>query len=147
MGALRIEKGHVAGPELDGRVTAADLGMGKLASKKRAFIGQRLLERPGLQAANRPSLVGLLPIGVDTPISAGAVLTESAKPGTETLGWVSSAVFSPSLNRHVALGFVASGRERIGQRMLAWSPLQGLEIPVEIVAPVFFDSEGERLHG
>ncbi|OYV46476.1 MAG: (2Fe-2S)-binding protein, partial [Burkholderiales bacterium 21-58-4] len=78
MGALRIEKGHVAGPELDGRVTAADLGMSKLSSKKRAFIGQRLLERPGLQAANRPGLVGLLPVGVDTPISAGAVLTESA---------------------------------------------------------------------
>jgi len=147
MGALRIEKGHVAGPELDGRTSAADLGMGKLASKKRAFIGRRLLERPALQDADRPGLVGLVPAGPDTAISAGSVLTEKAVPGHETLGWVSSATFSPSLNRHIALGFVASGPARIGQRLLAWSPLQGREVPVEIVAPVFFDPQGERLHG
>ncbi len=41
MGVLRIEKGHVAGPELDGRTTPEDLGLGRLVSaKKPDFIGK-----------------------------------------------------------------------------------------------------------
>lgn len=145
MGALRIEKGHVAGPELDGRATAADLNMGRLASKKRPFIGQRLLERPGLQSSGRPALVGLRPVGADLPISAGAVLTEQARPGIKPVGWVSSTTFSPALNHHIALGFVTSASGRIGQQLFSWSPLENRKVLVEIVSPAFFDPEGERL--
>ena len=39
LGALRIEKGHVAGGELNGTTTAGDLGMGKMVSGKKDFIG------------------------------------------------------------------------------------------------------------
>ena len=38
MGIMRIEKGHVAGPELDGRTTATDLGLQKLLSSKKDFL-------------------------------------------------------------------------------------------------------------
>ncbi|WP_227591756.1 hypothetical protein, partial [Klebsiella aerogenes] len=48
MGAMRIEKGHVAGPELDGRTTPADLGLGRMVSAKKAFVGKVLLGREGL---------------------------------------------------------------------------------------------------
>ena len=42
MGIMRIEKGHVAGPELDGRTTATDLGLQKLLSSKKDFIGSKV---------------------------------------------------------------------------------------------------------
>ena len=35
LGALRVEKGHVTGAELDGRVTIDDAGLGKMASTKK----------------------------------------------------------------------------------------------------------------
>ena len=44
MGIMRIEKGHVAGPELDGRTTAADLGLQKLLSTKKDFIGSKMMD-------------------------------------------------------------------------------------------------------
>ena len=59
LGVLRIEKGHVAGPELDGRTTARDLGLGRMLSTRKAFIGQTLMARPGLADPQRPALVGL----------------------------------------------------------------------------------------
>ncbi|HCH24271.1 MAG TPA: hypothetical protein DE179_08240, partial [Oceanospirillaceae bacterium] len=37
LGALRIEKGHVTGAELDGRVTLGDVNMAGMASKKKWF--------------------------------------------------------------------------------------------------------------
>ncbi|MBM84660.1 MAG: sarcosine oxidase subunit alpha, partial [Rhodospirillaceae bacterium] len=37
MAIMRIEKGHVAGSELDGRTTADDLGLGRMASTKKYY--------------------------------------------------------------------------------------------------------------
>ena len=37
MGALRIEKGHVAGPEIEGRTTMKDLGLENFASSKKTL--------------------------------------------------------------------------------------------------------------
>jgi sarcosine oxidase subunit alpha len=59
LASLRIEKGHVAGLELDRRTTLEDLGLGKLASQKKAFVGRELREREELQSADHWSLVGL----------------------------------------------------------------------------------------
>ncbi|MEL6946267.1 MAG: sarcosine oxidase subunit alpha family protein, partial [Pseudomonadota bacterium] len=38
LSTLRIEKGHVAGPELNGRTTAHDLGLGGMVSTKKPFV-------------------------------------------------------------------------------------------------------------
>ena len=38
LGALRVEKGHVTGAELDGRVTIEDAGLGKMASTKNLIL-------------------------------------------------------------------------------------------------------------
>ena len=35
LGTLRIEKGHVTGAELDGRMSLDDAGLGKMASSKK----------------------------------------------------------------------------------------------------------------
>ena len=58
LGVMRIEKGHPAGPELNGQTTAHDLGMGRMVSKKKDFIGRFMGERPALTEAERASLVG-----------------------------------------------------------------------------------------
>ena len=52
---MRIEKGHVAGNELDGPTTAADLGLGRTMSGKKDFIGRVMAERPALMDPSAPS--------------------------------------------------------------------------------------------
>src|SRR5690625_3773814 len=56
MAVMRIEKGHPAGPELSGQTTAADLGLGKLCSTKKPYVGHRLKERPVSADPSRPCL-------------------------------------------------------------------------------------------
>ena len=48
---MRIEKGHVAGNELNGQTTARDLGLGRMMSTKKDFIGRVLAQRPALADA------------------------------------------------------------------------------------------------
>ena len=50
---MRIEKGHVAGGELNGTTTAADLGLGKMMSSKKDYIGRMMATREGLTDKNR----------------------------------------------------------------------------------------------
>ena len=45
---LRIEKGHVAGSEINGQTTARDLGLGGMLKKEGDFVGRALAGRPGL---------------------------------------------------------------------------------------------------
>ena len=59
MGVMRVEKGHVAGPELTGQTTARDLGLERMMKKKGDFIGRVNAMRPGLLAPDRPTLVGV----------------------------------------------------------------------------------------
>ena len=59
LASLRIEKGHVAGLELDHRNTLDDLGLGKMAGKEKAYVGKELRLRENLQAPERWSLVGI----------------------------------------------------------------------------------------
>ena len=62
LGVMRIEKGHPAGNELNGQTTAGDLGMGRMLSTKKDFIGRVMAGRPGLTDPDRPSLVGIHPL-------------------------------------------------------------------------------------
>ena len=54
LGVMRIEKGHVAGPELNGTTTAADLGLGKMMSTKKDFVGRVMAGREALVGAGPP---------------------------------------------------------------------------------------------
>ena len=49
LGALRIEKGHVTGAELDGRVTADDAGLGKMTSVKKSYIGSAMQKKRSIE--------------------------------------------------------------------------------------------------
>lgn len=149
MGALRIEKGHVAGPELDGRTTADDLGLGGLLSRKKDFIGRRLSQRPALTGPGRLQLVGLVPLDREARLRSGAQIIETprASPVTPSIGHVTSTTYSPVLGHEIALALVKDGRALKGTTVHAAYPLKGEVTAVRIVDPVFYDKEGVRYRG
>jgi heterotetrameric sarcosine oxidase alpha subunit len=150
LNVMRIEKGHVTHAELDGRVIADDIGLGRMTPENKPdYIGKRLLDRYGLKAADRPQLVGLKPVDPKGELKAGAhILKPETNPTTAAdQGWVSSVCYSPGLGHMIALAFVKSGRERMGERVIAWDRVRGLETEVVICPTVFVDPEHGRLHG
>src|SRR5262249_35158805 len=149
LGVMRIEKGHVAGNEINGTTTASDLGFGRLMSQRKDFIGRVLAERPGLLAQNRPSIVGIQPVKRKARFHAGAhFLAVGAKANLDNdEGYVTSVAFSPIAGCWIGLGLIKGGSRRIGERMRAYDPVRGDDVFVEIVSPVFFDPAGTRLHG
>ena len=74
LGALRVEKGHVGGPELDGRASLNDLGLGRMASARKPFIGSALRTRPNLQRKDRPQIVGVIPVARGEIFKGGSIL-------------------------------------------------------------------------
>jgi sarcosine oxidase subunit alpha len=148
LGVMRIEKGHVAGNELNGTTTAADLGLGRMMSKKKDFIGRVLSERPGLVDPERPSLVGIKPVDRSQRLHGGAhFLALGSTPSLQNdQGYLTSVAFSPMLEHWIGLGFLTRGAERHGERLRAYSPIRGGDAEVEVVSPLFFDPEGARLH-
>jgi sarcosine oxidase subunit alpha len=149
LSVMRIEKGHVAGNELNGTTTAADLGLGRMMAKKKDFIGRILSRRPGLVDPSRPALVGIRPVDPAVRLRAGAhFLTRGAEVSLENdQGYVTSVAFSPMLGHWIGLGLLTRGPERIGERIRVHDPLRDGDLEAEVCSPVFFDPEGARLHG
>jgi glycine cleavage system aminomethyltransferase T len=149
LGVMRIEKGHVAGPELNGHTTAADLGMRRMVSTKKDFIGRVLAGRPALTDAARPVLVGLKPLDRSDLFTAGAHLVrENCAPvAANDEGYVTSVAYSPTLGHGIALALLSHGRERHGERIVAHDPVRGHIVPAEICDPIFYDPEGARVRG
>ncbi len=102
MGTMRIEKGHVAGPELDGRTTPADLGLGRMQSRTKPHVGAALRDREGLTDPDRPVLVGLKPVDTKKRLRAGAHLVAEGAAATQEhdAGHVTSIAFSPTRRQH-----------------------------------------------
>ncbi|WP_346891205.1 sarcosine oxidase subunit alpha family protein [uncultured Roseibium sp.] len=150
MMTMRIEKGlFVPGFEADGRTLPADLGLSRMVSKKKEFVGRQSLTRAAFTATDRKQLVGLLAIDPEQVIPRGAQLVvdpDAVKP-VPMDGHVTSIAFSPELDRWVALALLAGGRSAHGETRVAASPVTGENVPVTICDPVFIDPEGERLRG
>jgi heterotetrameric sarcosine oxidase alpha subunit len=147
LAVMRIEKGHVAGNELNGHTTANDLGLGRMMSTKKDYIGCVMAARPALVDRARPSLVGLKPLDPSARLRSGAhfvPLGVSARPETDE-GYVTSTAFSPLLGHWIGLGLLANGPQRMGERIRAYDPVRSSDVEVEVVSPVFVDPKGERL--
>lgn len=146
---MRIEKGHVTGNELNGETTARDLGLARMMSQKKDYIGRVMAGRPAFLAPERWRLVGLKPVEPSRPLPAGAHLVPrgAAAVTANDQGFVTSACFSPMLQRWIGLGLLAGGGERHGERVCAADVLRGNEVECEVCDPVFFDPQGERLRG
>jgi sarcosine oxidase subunit alpha len=149
LGCMRIEKGHVTGAELNGTTTAHDIGLGRMMSAQKDYIGRVLAARPGLSAPDRPALVGVKPSRPDAKLGAGAhFLPLGAQPSlANDEGFISSVTFSPMPGHWIGLGFLKRGRDRMGEKVRAYSPLTGSDLEVEVTSPVFYDPDGKRLKG
>ena len=149
LGVMRIEKGHVAGNELNGQSTALNMGLGKMVSKKKDSIGMVLSQREGLNDPNGYRLVGVKPVNKSQALTAGSHFLEigAAPVLASDGGWLTSMVYSPHIGSHIALGYLKGGDKKIGQRMRAVNFLNKTDVEVDIVSPHFFDPEGERLRG
>jgi sarcosine oxidase subunit alpha len=148
LGVMRIEKGHPAGNELNGQTTAADLGLGKLMSKKKSFIGKVMAQRPGLSAPDRPSLVGFKPVDRTQRLHAGAhfiPVGASARPDNDE-GYMTSVAHSPILDTWIGLGLLRCGPQRIGECVRAYDPVRNGDVEVQVCSPAFVDPHGKRLH-
>jgi len=146
LAALRIEKGHVAGLELDHRNTLDDLGLGKMASKDKAFVGRELRQRPGLQAPQRWSLVGIESLEAGKALRGGAILFAAAdKVAGHGRGYITSVTWSTELKNFIALGLYQGGLKHLGEDIVCAFPLKGEYVRARIVSPMFIDPSGERL--
>jgi methylglutamate dehydrogenase subunit C len=147
LSVMRIEKGHVSGNEIDGRTTADDLGLGRMMSAKKDFVGRVMATRPALLDPKRAKLVGLRPRDPRQRLYAGAHLLPvgAAFVADNDQGVITSVAYSPSLHHWVGLGLLAGGAERIGQTIMMVDFMRGSFIEVEVCAPVFVDPKGERL--
>jgi sarcosine oxidase subunit alpha len=149
LNVLRIEKGFITHAEIHGRVTAYDIGMERMVSKKKDCIGFAMSRRAGLLEPGRERLVGLKPVDPEAQVTAGAHLfAEGAAAVRENdEGYITSVCWSPTLRTGLALGFLARGPERHGEVVRMVDHLRGLETLCEVTDPVFFDPEGGRMRG
>ncbi len=149
LNVLRIEKGFVNHREIDGRVTADDLGKSALISPNKDCVGKIMAARVGLHGAHRGQLVGLRPCAAVKKLLAGSVMVEQGeKPIRENLkGHVTSVCYSPTMGQMIGLGFVKNGRARLGEKIRAVDLVRDFDTLCEIVDPVFYDKEGVKLRG
>ncbi|MCK6452328.1 MAG: sarcosine oxidase subunit alpha family protein [Alphaproteobacteria bacterium] len=144
LGLLRIEKGHVAGPELTGHTTARDLGLERMLKKRGDYVGRVLAERPALADPDRPRLVGLRPVDRRARLRAGGHLV--AAPGSaESLGWLASAMPSVELDCWVGLGLLARAESWRGKCLFVAFPLNDETTEVEVTHPHHVDPENARV--
>jgi sarcosine oxidase subunit alpha len=149
LSVMRIEKGHVAGSELNGQTVARDLGLGKMMSQKKDYIGRAMAARAALVDSTRPTRVGLRPVDRSQRLRNGALLfARGVTPSPDNNhGYITSSAFSPSCGHWIGLGLLADGPERIGETIRAWDPIRSADLDLEVVSPVFVDAEGVRLRG
>lgn len=144
MSLMRVEKGHAAGPELNGQTTAADLGMGRMMKKAGDVIGRVLAARPGLADPGRPRMVGIRPVDAAQRLRGGAHLVRDAGSGA-SLGWISSVTQSIEHQCWIGLAMLENGESLKGQRLFAVSPLHDESVEVTVTSPHHVDPENARV--
>jgi sarcosine oxidase subunit alpha len=144
LNTLRIEKGHVTTAELNGNTTADDLGLQRLLKKEGDFIGRTLAQRAALTSPERLQLVGVRPSERAQRLRNGSQLVAPEAPDV-SLGYLTSATPSVEFEGWVALALLRNGRQRLGARLLARSPVHGETTEVQILGPHMLDPENSRV--
>jgi sarcosine oxidase subunit alpha len=155
---LRVEKGFISvGHEVDGCINPFDLGLAwAVRMDKSDFVGKRSLQRDLARPEGRAQLVGLLVPAGELPLEEGAqILGEDVELQSAPLaqrasrGFVTASVHSHAMGRAVALALLEDGSAMHGQTV--WVTVTALgrlaRRPAQVVAPVFFDPDGERMRG
>jgi sarcosine oxidase subunit alpha len=143
---MRTEKGFIhIGTDTDGTTLPQDVGFARAIERKAAnFVGRRSLLRPAARDPGRFQLVALSPVDRRTLLPVGAQIAAAAPP-TQTEGHVTSSYWSPELGAPVALGLLARGTQRLGEKIRVHH--LGKVIDAEVVKAPFIDPTGDRLHG
>ncbi len=142
LASLRIEKGHVAGLDLDHRNTLYDLGLGKMASKTKPFAGRELLERENHLRKERWSLVGLESLEPGKPLRGGSILfARGDEIEGHGRGYITSVTWSTELGKFIALGLYKGGLTNEGDDVVAAFPLKEETHRLRLVSPHFVDKE------
>jgi sarcosine oxidase subunit alpha len=147
MHLLRAEKGFIiVGQDTDGTMTPIDLQMDWIVSKKKYdFIGKRSLYRSDTMREDRKQLVGLVTDNPKEILEEGApIVSELDQSPIQMLGHVTSSYFSPNLKKSIALAVVKGGKSMMGKKLFI--PMEGRNINVTVVDPVFLDKENKRLN-
>lgn len=147
---MRIEKGHVTGAELDGRVSMDDVGLGKMVSTKKDFVGRAMSQRAAFADPDRAKMVGLVAAKPDDKIIGGGILFASADgpfDHTTMLGYVTSvAQHSPLKDRSIALAFIKNASDWHGKTLYVVSHVHGKSImEVHAESPHFYDPKNEKV--
>ena len=147
LSTLRIEMGHVAGPELDGRTISYDVSLEGMLSKKKDFIGKRSLNREAFTSSKRQKVVGVVPLDKKTIIPEGShlIVNPKEKSPIKKLGYISSSCWSVEYKNPFSLAILKDGKNMIGSELYAVSPLKKKTIPVQIVSSHYVDPKGERV--
>lgn len=147
LSTLRIEMGHVAGSEIDGRVISSDLSLEGMLSKKKDFIGKRSLNREAFLDPNREKIVGVVPLDKKSMIPEGSHLVSDSNASLPNpkLGHISASCWSVEYNNPFSLAILKDGKKKIGEKLYAVSPLKNKNIAVEIVSSHYVDPKGERV--
>jgi len=147
LSTLRIEMGHVAGSEIDGRTISSDLSLEGMLSKKKDFIGKRSLNREAFLDISREKIVGVIPLDKKTMIPEGShiVVDANASLPNPKLGHISASCWSVEYNNPFSLAILKDGKKKIGEKLYAVSPLKNKNIPIEIVSSHYVDPKGERV--
>jgi glycine cleavage system aminomethyltransferase T len=149
LSAMRIEKGHVSTNEVNGQTTAHDLGVARMLSTRKDFIGRVMADRAALKAPERPTFIGVKPMDRASVLRAGAHFLPLGAGATadNDQGHITSVAFSPTLGHWIGLGLLQHGPQRVGEHVLAYDPVRGGDVEVEVCDPVFVDPERVRLNG
>ena len=146
---MRIEKGHAAGAELNGTISAFNLNMSKMVSDTKDSIGIILSKREGLCVSDGLRLVGFKPLNSTNQLISGSHLfnVNYERNPDNDLGYITSSCYSPTLNSFIALGFLKNGNKRYGEKIKVSNPILKREIVAEICNPIFVDPNGDKLRG
>ncbi len=143
---LRTEKGYLeVGGDTDGMTNALDVGFGGIVAKKQTdFVGKRSLLRAEDLRKDRRQFVGVEPLNKNEDLQSGAHFVISKDKGSRSQGVVTSACFSPTLNKAIGLGLLEGGFGRKGEVVTVFD--QGRTFDVRITDPAFYDPSGEKMH-
>ncbi|GIX14012.1 MAG: hypothetical protein KatS3mg118_1971 [Paracoccaceae bacterium] len=148
MHVLRAEKGYIiVGQDTDGTVTPLDAGHG-LGDRPRQARLRRQARRwraPTSSAPGRKQLVGLLTEDPEVVLTEGAqIVADPDQPiPMRMIGHVTSAYWSATLGRSIALALVEGGHDRMGETLFI--PDGARAHRARVTGVTFYDPEGARL--
>ena len=142
---LRLEKGFLhVGADTDGTTVPDDVGFGKAAASKQGhYIGKRSLTLPENVRADRLQLIGLAGVGAAALPVGGHLRLADSQEATD--GWVTSAGSLSSDGKPIAMAMLRAGRQQMNHVVTVHDGGR-VVTRARVVAPLFYDPDGARMH-